>query len=159
MIAVAGRKGLTHYNAISGRWKLFDLEKEEDSLRVVGGMAWWGNILIVGCEEGGFYQIRLFSREKNLSLGDSLEVVGLSSKPLLLSIFDSSLLVYTEDNTFHHFLIRQGKNGMVKLRMCGSIGFEGVVADPRKVRGMSWLVPKSQQCEFFSFFLSIRKLN
>ena len=77
LIAVAGRKGLTHYNAISGRWKLFDSEKEEDSVQVVGGMAWCGNVLIFGCEEGGVYQIRLFNRERNLSLLDSLEVVEL----------------------------------------------------------------------------------
>lgn len=89
-------------------------------------------------------QIRLFSRDRPLALAESLEVVALNSEPLLLSVFDSSLLVYTADNTFHHFLIRQTRSG-TRLRACGSIGFEGVVADPTKVRGMSWLVPKSQQ--------------
>lgn len=75
----------------------------------------------------------------------------LTSEPLLLSVFDSSLLVYTADNTFHHYLIRHAKNASTtRLRMCGSIGFEGVVADPTKVRGMSWLVPKSQQREWHS---------
>ncbi|KAL8291705.1 hypothetical protein RQP46_001963 [Phenoliferia psychrophenolica] len=144
LIAVAGRRGLTHYNALSGRWKLFESEKEEEQLRVVGGMAWWSNVLIVACIDAGVYQIRLFSRDKPLTLTDSLEVVALDSEPLLISVFDSSLLVYTADNTFHHFLIRQTKTG-TRLRACGSIGFEGVVADPTKVRGMSWLVPKSQQ--------------
>ncbi|KAI5481005.1 ribosome control protein 1 domain containing protein [Pseudohyphozyma bogoriensis] len=144
LIAVSGRRGLAHYNALSGRWKLFENEKEEDAIRVVGGMAWWSNVLIVACVENGVYQIRLFSRDKPLSLLESLEAVGLESEPLLLSVFDSSLLVYTADNTFHHFLIRQTRNG-ARLRVCGSIGFEGVVADPTKVRGMSWLVPKSQQ--------------
>lgn len=91
-------------------------------------------------------QLRLFSRDKPLSLADSLEVVHLTSEPLLLSVFDSSLLVYTADNTFHHYLIRHTKNAATtRLRMCGSIGFEGVVTDPTKVRGLSWLVPKSQQ--------------
>ncbi|KAM0751704.1 RIC1-domain-containing protein, partial [Meredithblackwellia eburnea MCA 4105] len=144
LIAVAGRRGLTHYNALSGRWKLFEVEKEEDAFRVVGGMAWWSNVLIVTCLDQGVYQIRLFSRDRPLTISESLEVVPLDSEPLLLSVFDSSLLVYTADNTFHHFLIRQTKSG-ARLRACGSIGFEGVVADPTKVRGMSWLVPKSQQ--------------
>lgn len=72
----------------------------------------------------------------------------LDSEPLLLSVFDSSLLVYSADNTFYHFLIRQTSSAATTLRACGSIGFEGVVSDPTKVRGMSWLVPKSQQSEF-----------
>ncbi|GJN88122.1 hypothetical protein Rhopal_001078-T1 [Rhodotorula paludigena] len=145
LIAVAGPRGLTHYNALSGRWKLFDSERDELAIRVVGGMAWWSNMLIVGCEEGGQYQLRVFSRDKPLTLADSLEVVPLDSEPLVLSVFDSSLLVYTADNTFHHFLIRHVRGSTPRLRVCGSIGFEGVVADPRKVRGLSWLVPKSQQ--------------
>lgn len=58
LIAVAGRKGLTHYNALSGRWKLFENEREEASLVVCGGMAWWGNSLVVGCEEAGNYSVR-----------------------------------------------------------------------------------------------------
>jgi len=91
-------------------------------------------------------QLRLFSRDTPLSLADTLEVVPLDSAPLVLSAFDSSLLVYTADNTFHHFLMRGAtRREGPKLRVCGSIGFEGVVQDPRKVRGISWLVPKSQQ--------------
>ncbi|KDE04043.1 hypothetical protein MVLG_05482 [Microbotryum lychnidis-dioicae p1A1 Lamole] len=165
-IAVAGRRGFTHYNALSGRWKLFESEKEENAFHVVGGMAWWANLLIVGCvdpttstrsaqtkgiERG--YQLAVFAREQALSLDDSnsLETVTLSSRPLVLTVFDSSLLVYTEDNTFHHFLMRphprvlNGRGVGSRLRLCGSIGFEGVVKDPWKVRGLSWLVPKSQQ--------------
>ncbi|GAA5829201.1 hypothetical protein JCM11251_004158 [Rhodosporidiobolus azoricus] len=147
LIAVAGQRGLTHYNALSGRWKLFDVENDERSFRVVGGMAWWGSTLIAGCEEGGQYQLRLFSRDRELNLSSILETYPLDSEPLILSIFDSSLLLYTADNTFHHFLVRPSRAGSagLRLRECGSIGFEGVVRDPRKVRGLSWLVPKSQQ--------------
>ncbi|GAA5849964.1 hypothetical protein JCM9279_002475, partial [Rhodotorula babjevae] len=145
LIAVAGRRGLTHYNALSGRWRLFEEERDEEALRVCGGMVWWGSVLVVGCEVEGEYQLRLFSRDKPLSLADTLEIVPLDSAPLVLSVFDSSLLVYTADNTFHHFLIRSTRSGGPRLRVCGSIGFEGVVQDPRRVRGLSWLVPKSQQ--------------
>lgn len=58
LIAVAGRRGLTHYNALSGRWRLFEQEREEEALKVVGGMVWWGSVLIVGCEVEGEYQVR-----------------------------------------------------------------------------------------------------
>ncbi|GAA5879805.1 hypothetical protein JCM8547_005190 [Rhodosporidiobolus lusitaniae] len=148
LIAVAGQRGFTHYNALSGRWKLFEVEQEEKTIRIVGGMAWWGSTLIVGCVEGGQYQLRLFSRDKLLTLADSLEIFPLDSEPLLISVFDNSLLLYTADNTFHHFLMRPARasTGLgPRLRECGSIGFEGVVQDPRRVRGLSWLVPKSQQ--------------
>ncbi|GAA5924449.1 RIC1 family protein [Sporobolomyces koalae] len=145
LIAIAGRRGLTHYNALSGRWKLFEREAEEDAFQVVGGMSWWGPILIAGCVENGQYQLRMFSRDQPLTLADTLFAYPLDSEPLVLSIFDNSLLVYTADNTFYHFLIRHLKGGTPKLRMCGSIGFEGVIGEPRKVRGVSWLVPKSQQ--------------
>lgn len=57
LIAVAGRRGLCHYNALSGRWKLFDAEREEDGVRVVGGMAWWSNVLIVACVESDQFQV------------------------------------------------------------------------------------------------------
>lgn len=100
--------------------------------------------------------MRLFSRDQPLSLASTLFTYPLSSEPLVLSIFEgSSLLVYTADNTFYHFLIRQPTKGVAsaRLRMCGSIGFEGVVEEPRKVRGLSWLVPKSQQRAFLSLFL------
>ncbi|GAA5957240.1 hypothetical protein JCM3765_000401 [Sporobolomyces pararoseus] len=146
LISVAGRRGFCHYNALSGRWKLFENSQEEEVLKVVGGMSWWGNVLIVGTLETSGYQLRLFSRDQPLSISCCLFNYRLDSEPLVLSIFDSSLLVYTADNTFYHFLIKPvGTNGMVKLRLCGSIGFEGVVKDPRKVRGVSWLIPKSQQ--------------
>lgn len=56
-IAVAGRRGLTHYNALSGRWKLFESEVEEESVRIAGGMAWWSNVLIAGCVTGNEYQV------------------------------------------------------------------------------------------------------
>lgn len=95
-------------------------------------------------------QLRLFFRDQPLSLTNSLEVYPLESEPLLISVFDSSLLLYTADNTFHHFLIRSTRDHGPRLRECGSIGFEGVVKDPRRVRGLSWLVPKSQQRTFAS---------
>ena len=66
-----------------------------------------------------------------------------------MTIFDNSLLVYTTDNTLHHFLIVVTKD-RATLRLCGSIGFEGVVRDPSRVRGMSWLVPRAQQRESVS---------
>lgn len=51
LIAVAGRRGLVHYNSLSGRWKLFDNDIQEQSFKVQGGMQWYGSTLIVTAEE------------------------------------------------------------------------------------------------------------
>lgn len=57
LVAVAGRHGLAHYNALSGRWKTFERDVEAESIHVVGGMSWWGPVLIVGTCEQGQYQV------------------------------------------------------------------------------------------------------
>jgi hypothetical protein len=49
---------LTHYNANSGRWKLFESESQEQGFTVRGGMQWFGNVLIAATEENGTYQVR-----------------------------------------------------------------------------------------------------
>ncbi|KAI9611934.1 hypothetical protein H4Q26_008019 [Puccinia striiformis f. sp. tritici PST-130] len=127
--------------AVSGRWKLFENEDEEQSIHVRGGMQWFENTLVTAVEEGGSYSIRLFARENTLSLSHCLLKHHLSHPIVLLSIYDTSLLIYTTDNTLSHFIIK-GQT----LIPCGSIGFEGVVGNPLRVRGMSWLIPDTQHC-------------
>lgn len=63
---------------------------------------------------------------------------------VLLSLIDNSLLVYTADNTLYHYLIVPTEDS-IKLHLCGSISFEGVVAVPSLVRGMSWMIPTGQK--------------
>ena len=93
-------------------------------------------------------QLQLFARDRPLNTAYILDEEILPSRVVLTSLFDSSLLVYTEDSTFYHFILTSAKDGP-KLQLCGSIGFEGVVGDPRKIRGLSWMVPRAQQrdCE------------
>ena len=75
-----------------------------------------------------------------------LHIEVLNSPVVLSSLFDNSLLVYTEDNTFYHFLIEITQRD-IRLTLCGSMSFEGVVGEPMRVRGMSWLVEEQQQSE------------
>jgi hypothetical protein len=63
---------------------------------------------------------------------------------VVLSLVDNSLLVYTADNTIHHFLILTTHDA-VKLRLCGSISFDGIVGQPNAVRGLSWMIPNAQK--------------
>jgi hypothetical protein len=53
LIAVAGRRGLTHYSMASGRWRLFENPSQEQSFLVRGGMAWFHHVLIAAVEMAG----------------------------------------------------------------------------------------------------------
>lgn len=72
----------------------------------------------------------------------------------MMSIFDMSLLVYTADNTLTHYLIQTTGTEKLSLRLCGSIGFEGVIRDPQRVRGLSWLIPNAQHSKFWLLSLN-----
>ncbi|KAL7408850.1 RIC1-domain-containing protein [Mrakia frigida] len=144
LVAVAGRRGLTHWSKGSGRWKLFEMAEWEENFRVRGGMVWFLHVLVAGVEEGKEFSIRLFSRDDALTPTSHLSSVSLPAPVHLMSVHDNSLLVYTVANTFYHFLIVP-TNDSVELKLCGSISFEGVVAMPGRVRAMSWLIPLAQK--------------
>ncbi|KAJ7814122.1 RIC1-domain-containing protein [Mycena olivaceomarginata] len=67
LIAIAGRRGLIHYSSTSGRWKLFADEIQEQAFVVKGGMVWFHHVLIAAVEVSKSYQIRLYSRDMELS--------------------------------------------------------------------------------------------
>ena len=58
LIAVAGRRGLTHWSKGSGRWKLFERAEWEENFRVRGGMVWFLHVLVAGIEEGKDFSVR-----------------------------------------------------------------------------------------------------
>ncbi|PWZ00713.1 RIC1-domain-containing protein [Testicularia cyperi] len=144
LIAVAGRRGLAHYSTTSGRWKTHRNIAQEQAFVVRGGLQWFQHVLIAACDAGGECQLRLYSRDADLDSSQLLDLQVLPSPVILTSLFDNSLLVYTADNTFYHFLIDLTPD-RIRLRLCGSITFEGVVGEPARVRGMSWMIPESQQ--------------
>ena len=63
---------------------------------------------------------------------------------MVMSLLDNSLLVYTADNTLYHFLIIPTADS-IRLHMCGSISFAGIVQVPSRVRSLSWLIPDAQK--------------
>ncbi|WVQ79751.1 hypothetical protein IAT38_001851 [Cryptococcus sp. DSM 104549] len=142
LIAVAGRKGLTHYSAASGRWKLFSDEREEREFTVRGGLLWFHHVLIAAVDYEKTHQLRLYSRD--LDLTEILHSQTLPSPVLVMTLLDNSLLVYTADNTLYHFLILP-THSTIKLHLCGSISFRGIVQVPSRVRALSWLIPLAQK--------------
>ncbi|KAF8213519.1 RIC1-domain-containing protein [Mycena galopus ATCC 62051] len=144
LIAIAGRRGLIHYSSTSGRWKLFADEIQEQAFVVKGGMVWFHHVLIAAVEVSKSYQIRLYSRDMELSNQNVLHREIISCPVVILSLVDNSLLVYTADNTLYHYLIVPTSD-TIKLHLCGSITFTGIIAAPSAVRMLSWMIPSSQK--------------
>lgn len=144
LIAIAGRRGLIHYSSTSGRWKMFDDEIQEQSFNVRGGLLWFHHVLIAAVDTARSHQIRLYSRDLDLHSENVLRVEVLRSPVVILSMVDNSLLVYTLDNTLYHYLVVPTPES-IKLHLCGSISFAGIIAAPSQVRMLSWLIPSAQK--------------
>ncbi|KAF8482108.1 RIC1-domain-containing protein [Russula ochroleuca] len=144
LIAIAGRRGLTHYSSTSGRWKSFGDEFQELAFTVMGGLLWFHHVLIAAVEVGQSWQLRLYSRDLELSNQNVLYREQLTSPVVILSLVDNSLLVYTADNTLLHYLVVPTAE-TIKLHFAGSISFHGVIANPNAVRALSWMVPAAQK--------------
>ncbi|KAI0374480.1 RIC1-domain-containing protein [Pilatotrama ljubarskyi] len=144
LIAIAGRRGLVHYSSTSGRWKMFADELQEQAFTVKGGLLWFHHVLIAAVEVAGAYQIRLYSRDLELSNQNVLHREMVPSPVVILSLVDNSLLVYTAENTLYHYLIIPTAD-TIKLHLCGSITFDGVIGVPSAVRALSWMIPGAQK--------------
>lgn len=143
-IAVAGRRGLTHYSAASGRWKLFAQEREERAFTVRGGLLWFHHVLIAAVQVDSKYQIRLYSRDLDLSDTGVLHAQSVPSPVLVMTLLDNSLLVYTADSMLYHFVILPTRDS-IRIHLCGSISFSGLINVPSRVRALSWLIPDAQK--------------
>lgn len=144
LIAIAGRRGLVHYSSTSGRWKIFANIAQEQAFTVKGGLLWFHHVLIAAVEISKSYQIRLYSRDMELSNQNVLHREVLMSPVIILSLVDNSLLVYTADNMLSHYLIIPTAD-TIKLHLCGSITFDGIIASPSAVRALSWMIPNAQK--------------
>jgi len=144
LIAVAGRRGLIHYSSTSGRWKVFADAIQEQAFSVRGGLLWFHHVLLAAIEISKSYQIRLYSRDLELSSQNVLHREVIASPVVILSLVDNSLLVYTADNTLFHYLIVPTAD-TIKLHLCGSITFNGIIAAPSAVRLLSWMIPSAQK--------------
>ncbi|KIJ21502.1 hypothetical protein PAXINDRAFT_95072 [Paxillus involutus ATCC 200175] len=144
LVAIAGRRGLIHYSSTSGRWKLFSSITQEQAFAVKGGLLWFHHVLIAAVEVSKSHQIRLYSRDQELSNQNVLHREMISSPVIILSLVDNSLLVYTADNMLSHYLIIPTTES-IKLHLCGSITFNGIIAAPSAVRVLSWMIPSAQK--------------
>ncbi|RAL11535.1 RIC1 family protein [Aspergillus homomorphus CBS 101889] len=143
-VAIAGRRGLAHYSVNSGRWKVFEDPKIENSFAVRGGMCWYGHILIAAIDNDGSYELRLYSREMPLNNQSILHIEYLPSPVVFVGASgEDSLLVYTYDNILYHYIINSA-HSRITLVPVGQIAFHGIVRAPTRVRAISWILPEDQ---------------
>ncbi|KAF8139997.1 RIC1-domain-containing protein [Boletus edulis] len=128
LVAVAGRRGLIHYSSTVR-------VAQEQAFAVKGGLLWFHHVLIAAVEVSKSFQIRLYSRDSELSNQNVLHRETISSPVIILSLVDNSLLVYTADNMLSHYLIIPTTD-TIKLHLCGSITF---------IRVLSWMIPNAQK--------------
>lgn len=100
-------------------------------------------------------QLRLYSRDLELSNQNVLHRELVPSPVVILSLVDNSLLVYMADNTLYHYLIIPTADS-IKLHFCGSITFDGVIAVPSAVRALSWMIPSAQKRAYNIFVMCSR---
>ncbi|KAL4976736.1 RIC1-domain-containing protein [Aspergillus desertorum] len=143
-VAIAGKRGLAHYSVNSGRWKVFEDSKIENSFAVRGGMCWYGHILIAAIDRDGSYGLCMFSRELPLNNHSVLDVEYIPSPVVFIGPSgEDSLLVYTYENILYHYIINSTQS-RITLVPVGQIAFNGIVRAPTRVRSISWVLPEEQ---------------
>ncbi|KAF9197029.1 hypothetical protein BGZ50_002740 [Haplosporangium sp. Z 11] len=138
-LAIAGRRGLAHYNLHSCRWRLFGNWQQEQSFRCQGGLAWFKNILIAGCEtiEDQKFELRLYQRENNLDNSDVIFTEQFESRINHISVWRSSLLVYTSNNTLYCYSLGSAKR--VDLQLVWKTSLQDIVESPALLKSISIL--------------------
>jgi RAB6A-GEF complex partner protein 1 len=107
-------------------------------------------VLVAAVEVARSYQVRLYSRDLELSNKNVLHREILDVPVVIMSLVDNSLLVYGADNVLRHFLVIPTEDA-IRLHACGTISFEGVIASPSAVRVLSWMIPGAQKRESFMY--------
>ncbi|CCV00144.1 unnamed protein product [Malassezia sympodialis ATCC 42132] len=139
-LAVAGRRGLAHYSSASGHWKMYENAAQAQAFRVRGGLAWFQHVLIAACDCQGEVQVRLYSRDQPLDNAHLLDLCVLNAPVITLQLLDTNLLLYLADNTLVHYVVTTTATH-IRLQLCGSISFDGIVGEPARVRAFSWRLP------------------
>ncbi|KAI7899477.1 RIC1-domain-containing protein [Cokeromyces recurvatus] len=147
-IAIAGKRGFAHYNAVSNRWKLFGNQQQEQSFLVRGGMVWYKDILIVACEsiQQKGYQIRMYSRDSNLDNTFILHTEPLLNVPVYVTLCGNYLLVYTSENVINIYNVNvnalsTNKGEWARLDLVRRISLMGIVSHVLKVRSINLFSP------------------
>ncbi|KAF9913412.1 hypothetical protein BX616_010073, partial [Lobosporangium transversale] len=121
-----------------------------------GGLAWFKNILIAGCEtiEDKRSELRLYQRENNLDNNDIIFTEQFESRIAHISVWRSSLLVYTSNNTLYCYslgsatwadtlVIKSMLAKRVDLQLIWKTSLKDIVESPTLLKSVSILTSQS----------------
>ncbi|GAB5586829.1 WD40 repeat protein [Umbelopsis nana] len=156
-IAVAGKRGLAHYSTVSGRWKMFGNQQQEQEFHVRGGMVWFRHVLIAACElpsglSGRHHVLRFYSRETNLDNAHMLYQISLKHPVIYMSVTGSYLILYTSDNVLSIYHLTTGfenGSGLFHGEVVRHITLSGVVTQVARVRSIT-LLGSDSNCQIGS---------
>lgn len=150
-IAVAGRRGLAHYNGITQKWKSFLDQQQELSFLVQGGMAWHGQILVVGCLDlaSEEFQLRFYPRELNLDNLNLLTVERLPARPLNLNLLGNGLSVFCDDNTVYHYGLHMSSENYVDVSLRQHLLLDCLAVGVERIESTCWLTIGRKGFSFF----------
>ncbi|KAJ3070331.1 hypothetical protein HDU98_006666, partial [Podochytrium sp. JEL0797] len=137
-IAIAGTRGLAHYNIPTGRWKLFGNEVQEQSFSVDGGLFWFETMIVAATEDlvNPGFQIRIFSREANLDL-KCLYIESVAVPVVTMTNVGPTVVSLMEDNVLRRFMIVQSESG-VTLELRQQILLDSVVHHIDAIQSLAW---------------------
>jgi hypothetical protein len=116
-LAAAGKRGFAYCHLMSGRWRLFGNQAHEQSFMCLGGISWYRDLLIVGCQDTNTYQneLRIYPSEKNLDNANIVHTEFFDRLIILTNVLHNHLLVYTADNVVHQYELHWNSKGLAFL--------------------------------------------
>jgi hypothetical protein len=105
-IAVAGQHGFAHHSLLTGKWKLFGSERQEQAFRI-SHILWIRSYLVASyqLESTKRYNIAVFSKDDNLDLNSSVYSLSSNQPVIAMNNQDVNLLVYFADNSLHYYVL------------------------------------------------------
>eukprot|EP00054_Salpingoeca_dolichothecata_P010722 m.59679 g.59679 ORF g.59679 m.59679 type:complete len:824 (-) comp19121_c1_seq1:92-2563(-) len=96
-LAVAGSRGLIHYNMVTRKWRIFGNQTQELGFKCRGGLLWWNDYIVVACYNfiDKTEEIRFYHRSANLDNRFLAKCRRVSKAVLMMNVFEEFLIVYT----------------------------------------------------------------
>jgi hypothetical protein len=107
-LAVAGKHGFTHYSLMTGKWKIFGSERQEQAFRV-SHLVWIRSYIVTAYQVESIhrYNIVVFSKDDNLDLNSSVCSISSSQPIIAMNNQDVNLLVYFGDNSLNYYVLEK----------------------------------------------------
>eukprot|EP00040_Diaphanoeca_grandis_P024885 m.137406 g.137406 ORF g.137406 m.137406 type:complete len:1155 (+) comp29919_c1_seq1:317-3781(+) len=160
-LAIAGRRGVAHFNMQTSKWRLFGNQSQEQSLECSGGIVWWEEYLVVSCKNAttGQYEVRFFPRDANLDNRYMTHVQMMTREVLLLNVCHERLIVYTSGRRVLIFGISRGEAANnefapVQLQIEWEVDLKDYVSNAANVISLNLLYETNETTEQNSAALS-----